>query len=159
MEKQLVVAELRDNFERFSADVNHDLHNMTLWIMYEMHGCYGDWLGHQFETLLAWKEDFFARFIPKLDGMAQEILELQNWADTVAGDGSEADTSNRKYINTSQVSGAWHPLAPSWTPSGGMAPFPDVIEAIRTYTTSGVGLVVQFDVDSELWKSGVGLWP
>ena len=25
-------------------------------------------------------------------------------------------------------------------------------------TMSGVGLVAQFVIDSELWKSGVGLW-
>ena len=41
---------------------------------------------------------------------------------------------------------------------GLLAPFSDVIEAIRTATMSGVGLVAQFVVDSELWKSGVGLW-
>ena len=40
---------------------------------------------------------------------------------------------------------------------GLLAPLPDVIEAIRTGTMSGVGLVAQFVVDSELWKSGVGL--
>ena len=42
-----------------------------------------------------------------------------------------------------------------WSGAGLVGPFPDVIEAIRTCTTSGV--VAQFDVDSELWKSGVGL--
>ena len=49
----------------------------------------------QFEALLAWKEDFFARFIPMLNEIAQEILELQNWADTVVVDGGcESGTSN-----------------------------------------------------------------
>ena len=41
---------------------------------------------------------------------------------------------------------------------GLLAPFSDVTEAIRTDTMSGVGLVAQFVVDSELWKSGVALW-
>ena len=40
---------------------------------------------------------------------------------------------------------------------GLLAPFPDVIEAIRRYDVWR-GLVAQFVVDSELWKSGVGLW-
>ena len=56
--------------------------------MNAVHGFYGDWLGQipKFEALLAWKEDFFVRFIPKLDkfqtDVRAEILELQNWVDT-----------------------------------------------------------------------------
>ena len=38
------------------------------------------------------------------------------------------------------------------------APFHDVIEAIRTCMTSGVGLVAPLDVNSELWKSGIGVY-
>ena len=45
-----------------------------------------------------------------------------------------------------------------WSGACLVAPFPGATEAIRTCAASGVGLVAQFDVDSELWKSGVGLW-
>ena len=77
-ERQLVVAEVGGNFERFSAEVNHDRRHMSLWIMNEVHGCYGDWLGNRkFEALLVWKEDFVARFITLLNEMVQEILGLQ----------------------------------------------------------------------------------
>ena len=41
--------------------------------------------------------------------------------------------------------------------AGLVAPFHDVIEAIRTCMTSAVGLVAPLDVNSELWKSGVGV--
>ena len=71
-----------------------------------------------------------------------------------------------------KLSGAWHHLTPSRRDrgdsdvcggSGGVVlawwrNVPYVIEAIYTCTTSDVGLVAQFDVDSELWKSGVRLW-
>ena len=78
-ERQLLVAELGGNFERFSAEVEHDLRNMTSWIMNEVRGHYGDWLGQHrhFEALLSWKEDFFARYIPRLDEMAQDFLSCR----------------------------------------------------------------------------------
>ena len=41
-----------------------------------------------------------------------------------------------------------------WSGAG----LPDLIEAIRSCSVSGVGLVAQFDVHNELWKSGVGVW-
>ena len=94
-----MVAELGGDFERFTAEVGHDLRTMTSWIMNEVRGPYGGSLGQyrHFEALLDWKEDFFALFIPSLDEMAQDILELQNWADTIEADGgSEADTGNNK---------------------------------------------------------------
>ena len=37
-----------------------------------------------------------------------------------------------------------------WRSAGLVAPFPDVIDTLCACTTSGVGLVAQFDVDSEL---------
>ena len=46
----------------------------------------------QFEALLAWKEDFFE---PLKEDVWAHFLQLQNWAQTVAGDdGGEADTDN-----------------------------------------------------------------
>ena len=71
-------------------------------ILNKVHGCYGDWLGQcrKFEALLAWKDDFFVRFMPKLDkfqtDVRAEILELQNWVGTFEVDdsGGEADTEN-----------------------------------------------------------------
>ena len=46
------------------------------------------------------------------------LQQLEDWADTVAGDGgSEADTSNSWKI---KMSGAWHPLTLSWMPCGGV---------------------------------------
>ena len=47
------------------------------------------------------------------------LQQLEDWADTVAGDGGcEADTSNSWDF---KGSGAWHPLTLSWMPSGGVA--------------------------------------
>ena len=96
--RQLVVAELEGNFERFSAEVNYDFRDQWSGILNEVHGYYGDWLGQyrKFEALLAWKEDFSALFIPRLGEMAQDVLALQNWVDTIDFDdgGCEADTEN-----------------------------------------------------------------
>ena len=100
--RQLVVAELEGNFERFLADVQCDFQVQRSGILNKVHGCYGDWLGQcrKFEALLAWKEDFFVRFMPKLDkfqtNVRAEILELQNRVDTFEVDdsGGEADTEN-----------------------------------------------------------------
>ena len=92
--RQLVVAELEGKFELFSAEVNFEFKSQWSGILNEVHGYYGDWLGEcrKLEALLAWKEDF----IPKLDEMVQDILELQNWVDAVDDDdgGGEADTEN-----------------------------------------------------------------
>ena len=81
--RKLVVAELEGNFGRFSAEVKFDSRNLWSGIMNEVHGCYGDWVEQyrKFEALLAWKENFSALFIPRLDEMAQHVLELQNWVD------------------------------------------------------------------------------
>ena len=60
------------------------------------------WQIRKFEALLAWKEAFFVRFMPKLDKFQTDvranILELQNWVDTFEVDdsGGEADTENSK---------------------------------------------------------------
>ena len=92
--RQLVVAELQGNFERFMVQVDFDLRNQRSGIMNAVHGFYGDWLGQipKFEALLAWKEDFFVRFMPLLDkfqtDVRAEILELQNWVDTFEVDDS-----------------------------------------------------------------------
>ena len=68
--------------------MDFDLRSQRSRIMNAVHGFYGDWLGQirKFEALLAWKEDFFVCFMPKLDkfqtDVRAEILELQNWVDT-----------------------------------------------------------------------------
>ena len=92
--RQLVVAELQDNFERFMVQVDFDLRSQRSGIMNTVRGSYGDWLGQigKFEALLAWKEDFFVRFMPLLDkfqtDVRAEILELQNRVDTFEVDDS-----------------------------------------------------------------------
>ena len=44
--RQLVVAELEGNFERFMVQVDFDLRNQRSGIMNEVHGSYGDWLAN-----------------------------------------------------------------------------------------------------------------
>ena len=85
--RQLVVAELQGNFERFMVQVDSDLQNQWSGIMNEVHGDYGHWLGQyrEFQNSLLWKGDFFARFMPKLDKFQSDVraeILLQYWVDT-----------------------------------------------------------------------------
>ena len=136
-----MVAELEGNFERFMVKVVSDLRNQWSGIMNEVHVFYGNWLEQyrEFQDLLVWKSIASCAFCSSWTSsrwtFGQRFLSCR--------------TGLTRLRSTTVVVKLTLKTASRWSGAVLVAPFPDVIEASHSCTTSDVGLVAQFDVDSE----------